>query len=79
MTTDSTKLPVLFLDHLMGVWYFIDNVSGIDTLKQCKAEDYLNSLSKVKYFPNETYVFPSKTVNEEDLQFAKAIGVNPLI
>lgn len=34
---------------------------------------YLRTLDKVKYFPNETYIFPSHTVQQADLLFAKAI------
>lgn len=47
--------------------------------KEIKAKSYLSSLDKVKFFPSETYIFPSCTVSEEDLLFAKAVVQNPFI
>jgi hypothetical protein len=32
-----------------------------------KAEDYMKSLVKLKYFPSETYIFPKKKVLREDI------------
>lgn len=44
-----------------------------------KPKDYMSSLDKIKFFPNEAYIFPSSTVNEDDLSFAKALTQNPFI
>lgn len=59
---------------------YISRFSSIDFLsKDIKSKDYLKSLDKIKYFPNETYLFPSSTVSEQDLFFANAVTQNPLI
>lgn len=36
-------------------------------------------MDKIKFFPNETYIFPSSTVDEDDLLFAKALTQNPFV
>ena len=80
LTESSTKIPVLFPGSLIGPRYFLNHFSSIDFKnKDIKAKDYLSSLDKIKFFPSETYIFPSSTVSEEDLLFAKAIIQNPLI
>jgi hypothetical protein len=47
--------------------------------KDISSKDYCRSLDKVKYFPHETYIFPSRKANHEDLLFAKAVGVGGVI
>lgn len=46
---------------------------------QVKPKDYLSSLDKIKFFPNEAYIFPSSTVEESDLLFSKALTQNPFV
>lgn len=59
---------------------FLIKKSSIDYQNdQVKPKDYLSSLDKIKFFPNETYIFPSSTVDENDLLFAKALTQNPFV
>ena len=67
MTQSSTKLPVLFVDHLLGVCR-VDYENSAVTDAQ-----YISSLEKVKYFPNESFIFPGHIVKREDLMFSKAV------
>lgn len=41
--------------------------SSIDFQSTAKAQDYMDTLNKLKYFPNETYIFPEKKVELDDL------------
>jgi hypothetical protein len=39
----------------------------------------VDALNKLKYFPNETYLFPKKKVALDDLEFAFALDKNPYV
>lgn len=39
----------------------------------------MNTLNKIKYFPNETYLFPERKVALDDLEFAFALDKNPYV
>lgn len=41
--------------------------SSVDIHSQAKSQDYMQTLNKLKYFPNETLLFPSRKVMLDDL------------
>lgn len=54
---------------------------GIGNMFSCVGETerddrMVQSLEKIKYFPNETLLFPDKIADIRDLQFALALDPN---
>ena len=50
MTENSTKMPVLFVDNLLGVCRV--DYTHSEEVPEGTDTQYLQSLDKVKYFPN---------------------------
>lgn len=63
----STKFSVLFPGSLISVWYSYNLFSSIDWTQDVKASLYCSTLNKLKFFPNETLIFPEHRANIDDL------------
>lgn len=59
------------MDRLLGVCRI--DYSHSELVPEGTDAEYMQSLDKVKYFPNESFIFPGHVAKHEDLLFSKAI------